>query len=98
MNLDRFIISFVVITVLFSTEILAKERVDVSSGSSISNSFPQDLQSYNDATMSVAGKLEHRISESPFNVVATLIFLLAIVHTFLSSKFMALSHAFEKKL
>ncbi|MFB3101018.1 MAG: putative Na+/H+ antiporter [Gammaproteobacteria bacterium] len=96
MKLGWFIIAFIVIVASFSTEVIAKETVDVSSGSSINNSFPQDLQSYNDATMSVVGKLEHRISESPFNFVATLIFLLAIVHTFLSSKFMALSHAFEK--
>ncbi|MDJ0990864.1 MAG: putative Na+/H+ antiporter [Desulfobacterales bacterium] len=58
--------------------------------------FPRDLQSYNDRQIeSIAGRLVARAKAQPFNVVATLIFFLAIVHTFLSSKFMAIAHRLE---
>jgi hypothetical protein len=55
--------------------------------------FPRSLDSYNEAHL--RGVLEiiiHRIQEEPFNLVATLIFLAAIIHTFMASTFMALSH------
>ena len=58
--------------------------------------FPRDLQSYSDDGIeTIAGKLVARAKAQPFNVVATLIFFLAIVHTFLSSKFMAIAHRLE---
>jgi hypothetical protein len=59
--------------------------------------FPPDLGSYNDAHLKddLLGLLSHRASEQPFNVLATLVFLFAIIHTFLSSKFLALAHKFE---
>jgi len=41
--------------------------------------------------------LRHRIVEEPFNLVATLIFLLAIAHTFLSSKFLSISHRWNRE-
>jgi hypothetical protein len=55
--------------------------------------FPRSLDSYNEAH--VQGILEiivHRVREEPFNLVAMLIFFAAIIHTFMASKFMALSH------
>ncbi|MBL0716292.1 MAG: putative Na+/H+ antiporter [Desulfosarcina sp.] len=65
-----------------------------SAGSGID--FPRDLQGYDDAQIgSITGRLIHRAGAEPFNVVATLIFILAIVHTFLSSRFMAMAHRFE---
>jgi len=57
--------------------------------------FPPDLQSYNDAGKSILQRLVHRIKVNPFNLVGTLIFLCAIIHTFLASKFMELSHRLE---
>jgi hypothetical protein len=48
--------------------------------------FPTPLQTYADSqTGSVAAKLLGRIQADPFNLVATLIFFAAIVHTFLAS-------------
>ncbi|MFC1858382.1 putative Na+/H+ antiporter [Thermodesulfobacteriota bacterium] len=44
----------------------------------------------------IAGKLKQRIKVEPFNVFATLIFLLAIIHTFLSSKLLEIAHNWEK--
>jgi len=60
------------------------------------NSFPRSLDSYNDSeTTSIAAILQNRIKQEPFNLVATLIFLCAIIHTFLTSKFTAISHKWE---
>jgi len=55
--------------------------------------FPLPLQAYAEA--GGAGLLEilrQRVAADPFNLVATVIFLLAITHTFLATKFMSLAH------
>jgi hypothetical protein len=58
--------------------------------------FPPPLESYHDADMqSIAAILANRIRREPFNLIATLIFLCAIVHTFLTSKFLAIAHKRE---
>lgn len=58
--------------------------------------FPAPLDSYGDAELrSIPEILVHRIKQQPFNLVATIIFLCAIIHTFMASKFMAMSHARE---
>jgi len=55
--------------------------------------FPRSLESYNDTHLgSVIDVLSVRVREEPFNLVATLIFLAAIIHTFMAGKFMSLSH------
>jgi hypothetical protein len=41
--------------------------------------------------------LLHRIKDAPFNLVASLIFLCAIVHTFMAGKFQKLAHKIEEK-
>jgi putative Na+/H+ antiporter len=40
-------------------------------------------------------KLVQRVQAEPFNLVGTLIFLCAIIHTFLASKFMLIAHRLE---
>lgn len=40
--------------------------------------------------------LKNRIKQEPFNLVATLIFIVAILHTFMASKFLAVAHKWEK--
>jgi hypothetical protein len=58
--------------------------------------FPRSLDSYKDSDVqSIAAILKNRIQQEPFNLVATLIFLCAIVHTFLTGKFMAIAHQWE---
>ena len=57
------------------------------------SAFPVPLHAYADAEN--AGLLEilrNRIATDPFNVLATVIFLLAIVHTFLATRIMHLAH------
>lgn len=65
--------------------------------------FPPALESYQDGDASGIGTvLVGRIHAEPFNLVATIIFLLAIVHTFMASRISRWSHAvqhdFEKQL
>jgi hypothetical protein len=58
--------------------------------------FPRSLESYHDADMeSIGAILINRIKQEPFNLVATLIFLCAIIHTFLTTKFLAYAHKWE---
>ena len=58
--------------------------------------FPPSLESYDDSQMEgILAILVHRVRQEPFNLVATLIFFLAIIHTFLTGKFMAISHRWE---
>jgi len=60
--------------------------------------FPPSLDSYNDADMqSISAILMNRIVKEPFNLVASLIFLCAIIHTFLTSRFLAIAHKWEKE-
>jgi Putative Na+/H+ antiporter len=55
--------------------------------------FPLPLGHYADADRTnILEILRHRISVDPFNLVASIIFLLAIVHTFLATKFTHLAH------
>ena len=55
--------------------------------------FPPSLDSYGDQHLeSIVSIIGHRIRQAPFNLVATLIFLAAIVHTFLTGRFMAIAH------
>lgn len=58
--------------------------------------FPRDLQSYDDqGAESILEILKIRARQEPFNVIATLIFFFAIIHTFLTSRFLAISHKWE---
>lgn len=62
------------------------------------SNFPKALDTYNDvAGAGVIETLSHRISENPFNLVATIIFVVAILHTFCASYFMKLSHDIQHK-
>lgn len=58
--------------------------------------FPPGLSSYDDpAGAGLWQVLRHRIDAEPFNAVATIIFFLAILHTFAAPMFLRLSHKFE---
>jgi hypothetical protein len=58
--------------------------------------FPPPISSYaDDNEPGLFKKLAGRVAEQPFNLVATIIFFLAICHTFLASKFLSISHHFE---
>ena len=58
--------------------------------------FPRNLESYNDADLdSIWAILKNRVQQEPFNLIATLIFFLAIVHTFMTGRFMVVAHKWE---
>lgn len=60
--------------------------------------FPIPLSTYASAEqgMSLGQKLAHRVQVDPFNLAASLIFLLAILHTFMSPIFQKWAHKLEK--
>ena len=58
--------------------------------------FPKPVEDYHDEqTPGIMAKLVQRIQAEPFNLVGTLIFIGAIIHTFLASKFMLIAHRLE---
>ena len=58
--------------------------------------FPRSLDSYKDSDKGGMGTiLANRIAQEPFNLFATLNFILAIEHTFMASKFLAVAHQWE---
>src|SRR5664280_1442557 len=62
-----------------------------------SQSFPRPVSDYtSNAGASLWQVLTQRVTEEPFNLVASLIFLCAIIHTFLAPKFRRWAHAVEK--
>ncbi len=55
--------------------------------------FPPSLESYGDGEVgNIVSILGNRIRHEPFNLVASLIFLCAIIHTFLTGRFMVIAH------
>jgi hypothetical protein len=70
----------------------------VSAAPGSTESFPRALDSYDDVTGSgLLPVLMNRIHAEPFNLVATAIFLLAIVHTFLAGKIRHYAHVVEQR-
>src|SRR5215207_5055230 len=60
--------------------------------------FPRPTDSYNDEHITnIWQRLAGRVAAEPFNLVATIIFVLAICHTFLASRFLAIAHRYERK-
>ena len=55
--------------------------------------FPRQVDQYGDAEITgVWDIIKHRAAAEPFNVIATAIFFLAIIHTFLAPRFMKIAH------
>ena len=63
-----------------------------------SSALPVPLESYRDSAQAGLGEtLRHRVEVVPFNLVASVIFCLAICHTFLTAKFRRWAHVAETK-
>ena len=59
--------------------------------------FPLPADSYHDQQIpSLFGKLTGRIQREPLNLVATIIFFAAIVHTFLVNRFRKIAHSYQQ--
>ena len=58
--------------------------------------FPKPLEDYHDdQTPALFQKLVDRVRLEPFNLVGTIIFFCAILHTFLTARFTHIAHAFK---
>jgi hypothetical protein len=95
--MKKFIIkSLPIITLCLSLLLVAGVTVCCAHSPEAATSFPPSLQSYHDAEMTgLLAILMHRIGQNPFNLVATLIFLCAIIHTFMAGKFLTIAHRWE---
>jgi hypothetical protein len=69
----------------------------LSNGSLQYSKFPRPLETYPAVEGDAWQTIVARAKAEPFNVAATLIFLLAIIHTFLASTFTRISHRFEEE-
>ena len=62
------------------------------------HSFPLPLSAYpHPSPDGLLGTLADRAQIEPFNLIATGIFLLAILHTFLAARFTVLAHRMEER-
>jgi len=86
------VMRFVSLAVLLGCSVAAAAS-DPGTGAAVA--FPPVLESYGDAGLPILERLGDRIKADPFNLVGTLIFLLAVIHTFLCSKFTAAAHRLE---
>lgn len=69
-----------------------------SAGGTNTVAFPPPLASYGDSDLStLRAVLGNRIQKEPFNLWATAVFVLAIIHTFLTHKFLHWSHVMEQR-
>src|SRR5258707_6159427 len=60
--------------------------------------FPPAVDSYHDQQPpSIFEKLAHGIEREPLNLVATIIFFAAIVHTFLTAQFRKIAHRYHRR-
>ncbi len=60
--------------------------------------FPPAVDSYHDQqTPSILEKIAHRIQREPLNLVATIIFFAAIVHTFLTAQFRKIAYRYQRR-
>lgn len=88
------ILSLLCIIVFFS--IIEASGVETEHGTSID--FPKSIEYYQtDPETGFWSTVKTRASVEPFNVAAFVIFMLAIIHTFLTSRFMAISHKLERE-
>jgi hypothetical protein len=60
--------------------------------------FPPPVDSYHDQQIpSIFAKLAHRIRREPLNLVATIIFVAAIIHTFLTAQFRKIALRYQRR-
>jgi len=89
----RLIVRLVVLALLIL--VLPGWAADVAQATGTLN-FPPSLESYNDAHLtSVWEILVHRVRVHPFNLVATLLFLGAVVHAIMTQRFRHIAHELE---
>lgn len=91
LNWTMIVLFFIVLTgVIYGASLFEKTEVVPD--------FPIPAEAYTEVEGASLGQiLENRIKTAPFNLVASIIFFLAIVHSLMTSVFHKLAHGFEKK-
>jgi hypothetical protein len=88
--------SWFLILFLVSIGLIASLEAAPASANGAEAHFPKPVEEYHDEqTPGITAKLLHRIQAEPFNLLGTLIFLGAIIHTFIASRFMLIAHRLE---
>jgi hypothetical protein len=59
--------------------------------------FPLPVDSYGDQQIPLFGRLIGRVQREPLNLVATIIFFAAIIHTFLTAQFRKIGHRYQQR-
>jgi hypothetical protein len=65
--------------------------------SATNSPLARPVDSYNDAGKWLGEQLLHRVQVEPFNLIATIIFFLAVVHTFFAAKIMHYAHEWRRQ-
>src|SRR5271163_1023288 len=87
---------WILILLLLSVGQIESVQAAPASSSGAAPAFPMPVEDYHDEQITgITAKLVQRIQAEPFNLVGTLIFIGAIIHTFLASKFMLIAHRLE---
>lgn len=90
-------VKILVMPLLMIIIIFGMISLSVASEVSRDSILPFDYERYGDENItSLWGILEHRVAQEPFNLVATIIFICAIVHTFLASKIGSLAKHYQR--
>jgi hypothetical protein len=88
--------SWLLIFLLVSVGQIQSVEAAPASSNGAESHFPKPVEEYHDEqTPGITTKLLQRIQAEPFNLVGTLIFLGAIIHTFIASRFMLIAHRLE---
>ncbi|MBU2644281.1 putative Na+/H+ antiporter [bacterium] len=93
MKRKRFLVFVVLVGIILPITLIA------SSGThTVKVDFPPALSSYNDGHLTNIGAiLLHRIQQEPLNLLVTLFFFGAIIHTFMAGKFQKIAHHLQEK-
>jgi hypothetical protein len=98
----RFLLCLLTLIVLLPATSIAAESghdkpayPELADGSTQYAAFPKPLETYPQTDGGIVETLKKRAQADPFNVAASVIFLLAILHTFAASSFTKLSHKIE---
>ncbi|MBV9671313.1 MAG: hypothetical protein JO076_00610, partial [Verrucomicrobia bacterium] len=85
-------------SVLVNILVLFLVPIPAHSGEAQAGLFPLPTDSYQDEQLtSIPDKLLNRIRKEPLNLIATIIFVCAIIHTFSTSRFLGISHRYQER-
>src|SRR5690606_24671669 len=106
MRLNRtHLLSFLLLAGFFLASSYNAFAADAHGAASADNHFPLSEEHYQEVEqaheselghpLSLSEKLKLRSDQDPFNIIATIIFVLAICHTFVAGFFQKLAHKYE---